>query len=280
MTLGMISAMMWVSLCGQVFNPIQDTYVFENLPDSNFGSSDTLCIRSNLSNWDYITRSLVKFDLTSISPGTPIQSAVLGLYMFSQAGSDFYVEVYRVMNPWNEMDATWNNQPQFDSTAITSLPYQGLTWWEFDVTNLAQDWIDDPGQDYGALLKFEIEQYPDSLGREAMFYSRDNTANQPYLNIQTAGIEEQCSARSSNFKISPNPFHKKGFLEFSTTRAYAVTALLYDISGRQVATILDGIIPAGYHKYEICNGDRSSGIYFLKININDDSISKRIIILE
>jgi hypothetical protein len=280
MTLGIISMMMCVSLCGQVFHPIQDSYVFENLPDTNFGSSDTLCIRSNLSNWNYITRSLVKFDLTPISPGTPIQSAVLGLYMFFQAGTDFDVEVYRLIEPWNEMGVTWNNQPQFDSTAITSLPYQGIAWWEFDITDLVQDWVDNPGQDYGALLKFAIEQYPDSFGRDAMFYSYDTTINQPYLDVQTAGIEEQICTKASTFKINPNPFHKRGFLEFSTAQDCAVTALLYDISGRQVATIFNGTIPAGYHKLEICNGDYSSGIYFLKINIGDGSVCKRFTILE
>jgi hypothetical protein len=280
MKIFIISVLMCVCLWGQVFYPIQDSYVFENLPDTNFGASDTLCIRSNVSNWGYITRTLFKFDLSPISPGTAIQSAILGLYMFNQSGVDFEVEVHCILEPWDEMGVTWNNQPQYDSSIAGILDYQGYTWWEFDITDLVQFWVDNPTLDYGALLKFETEQYLDSLGRVAMFYSRDTAFSTPYLDIQTMGINEKNCTEIGDLQIAPNPFCKTATLTFSTMQNNNMTISLYDISGRKRETIYSGILNKGCHSFLVNSRDIASGIYFLKMESPDNILFKNIIIVK
>jgi hypothetical protein len=172
----------------QSFYPTQDAYISQGNPGTNYGTQGWLITYGNP--WSLVYRTLMQFDLSCIPPGTPISSATVNLYMWDQAGTDFSVDIHRVLASWTETGVTWSNQPSFNAAVEASLPYQGYNWWHFTITALIQDWVNNPGSNCGMILRNNPEVPGDNAGRFAKFYSRDTTINRPYLQISAVGIEE------------------------------------------------------------------------------------------
>ena len=86
----------------------------------------------------------------------------------------------------------------------------------------------------------------------------------------------------------PNPFNPATTIRFivpgTDGTASHTTMEIFDISGRRVATLLDGPVPAGYRSV-IWNGtsDRgatvSSGIYFVRIQAGDVVKTKKMALI-
>ncbi|MCF7811703.1 carboxypeptidase regulatory-like domain-containing protein, partial [bacterium] len=61
----------------------------------------------------------------------------------------------------------------------------------------------------------------------------------------------------------PNPFNSTTMITYSLPEAALVSLKLYDISGREVASIVNEYRKAGLHETIICGENLSSGLYFL-----------------
>ncbi|MBZ0203072.1 MAG: T9SS type A sorting domain-containing protein [Ignavibacteria bacterium] len=71
-----------------------------------------------------------------------------------------------------------------------------------------------------------------------------------------------------NFSISqnyPNPFNPSTKIDFSIPAASKVTIKVYDISGKETATLLNSNVESGYHTVDFNASNLSSGIYFYTI---------------
>jgi len=249
----------------QIFYPDQDAYVYQYFPDNNYGDEGRLWIYSDLWYDGTIARSLIQFDLTAITPGTPIQAAMLHMYMFNQAGTDMIVELHSILQPWNEMNVTWNNQPIHDTDCVAFLPYQGYGWWHFPVTGVVQFWVNNPGLNHGLKIKQQIEQYPDSLGRAVYFYSHDTTLERPNLEVIPQNIEEQRGfAAAEAYRVYPNPAHEY-FTVCLPPGLGRYMIRLYDITGKKIKEVE---CKGGVMEKTISLTDLTPGIYFVEINGN------------
>ncbi len=77
----------------------------------------------------------------------------------------------------------------------------------------------------------------------------------------------------------PNPFNPTTTIQFSLPTALPVTMQLYDVTGRQVASIFSGKMSAGLHT-QVINGDRlATGTYFLKFSAGEKFSTVRKIVL-
>lgn len=63
----------------------------------------------------------------------------------------------------------------------------------------------------------------------------------------------------------PNPFNPSTLIRYQTASAAPVRLTVYDILGRQVATLVDGIQPPGTHEVRFDGGALSSGVYFYRL---------------
>jgi hypothetical protein len=82
----------------------------------------------------------------------------------------------------------------------------------------------------------------------------------------------------------PNPFNPTTKIKFSLKTRSHVTLRVYDVSGRLVTTLVDGVRDAGPNTIEWKGiNDRganvASGVYFYKMSTNDFSDSKKMILL-
>ncbi len=148
---------------------------------TNYGTQPDL--RTYGSSFGTVARALIELDLAALPPAVTIESAYLKVRLIAQAGSDFSIDVREVLAPWEETSVTWNNQPPFGAIEA-SLPFQGYTWWRFDVTALVQRWVDAAAAKVSVVLVQDPELFVNG-GQYAHFGAREGTDG-PYLEITVA----------------------------------------------------------------------------------------------
>jgi hypothetical protein len=84
---------------------------------------------------------------------------------------------------------------------------------------------------------------------------------------------------------SPNPFHGRASLRFGLARAGAVRLELFDLAGRRVRTLADGLLPAGTHVATWDGRDRQgnavgAGVYFVRLVTPARTFHARVVSLD
>lgn len=91
----------------------------------------------------------------------------------------------------------------------------------------------------------------------------DHNGNYEYHSLQgeVTILSPKKYSMSQNY---PNPFNPVTYINFEIPKDEYVSIVVYDISGREVATIFKGYKPAGVHTVEF-RSNLASGIYYYKI---------------
>jgi hypothetical protein len=77
----------------------------------------------------------------------------------------------------------------------------------------------------------------------------------------------------------PNPARQQGTIEYALPEKAEVTLRLYDVLGRQVATIAQGRKTAGRHRVQLEVGDLASGIYFGRLQAGEQTLTQKITVV-
>ncbi len=78
----------------------------------------------------------------------------------------------------------------------------------------------------------------------------------------------------------PNPFNPVTTITFGIPKSESVKIKVYDILGNELSTLVDNYFPAGVHKVEFNGTNLSSGTYIYRIETNNKTISKKLILLK
>jgi len=138
------------------FYPADDTFVYQESSDSNYGSYSYMRIRNNNGIWwddDNQMDVLIKFDISNIPSNLEIDSATLYLYYYDYDYNNPYpdsnLKLYKTTAYWNEDTVTWNSRPiNSIYTANLNAP-NAYGWISWEVTNDVKDFIDGTYQNYG-----------------------------------------------------------------------------------------------------------------------------------
>jgi hypothetical protein len=99
--------------------------------------------------------------------------------------------------------------------------------------------------------------------------------------VQTGSdIENDHTPLPENSLLSsayPNPFNSQTTIQYSLPVQVDVTIDIFDILGRKIAAIVEGIKPAGRHRAIWDAAGQSSGIYFYRIQAGDLVETKRML---
>jgi hypothetical protein len=181
------------------YSPSDDAFIKSSSPTSNFGSLPDIEVRPDS---DGNRRGLLRFDLSSIPPGSIITSASLYLYEEDKK-PDQVTYIYKVTTDWNENSATWdspwlNPGGDFDGSNpyASFLPNQTDCMLTIDLTDLVQEWADGE-PNYGFMLS---STGPNHIIR---YSSKENIAadQHPKLQIsytQVAGFSAASSLNSES----------------------------------------------------------------------------------
>lgn len=75
--------------------------------------------------------------------------------------------------------------------------------------------------------------------------------------------------RFALFVNYPNPFTHRTNIRFALPQPAEVTLTVYDLLGREIETVRQGLFPAGEHQVSWQAGDFASGIYFYRLQAGD-----------
>jgi hypothetical protein len=78
----------------------------------------------------------------------------------------------------------------------------------------------------------------------------------------------------------PNPFNPKTSLSFAIPTRDQVELMLYNVRGQRVATLLDLVLDPGYHVYELDAANLGSGIYFARMQYQNQAVVQKLLLLK
>jgi len=201
-----------VSICGINYalaattytcTPMEDTRLDSATPDTNYGTATTLKMVGIGAGGP--VRSIIRLNIPPFISASQIQSAYLNLYGGSSGSTSIDINIHPVTPPsrWFEKDlskpdttqfiwgATWNRYGGETATGLVwgspggdynAGAYASATivagWNSIDITSLLSNNLDTIRK-YGVLLKMQDE----ALNAFKNVNSRDNAANQPYLEL-------------------------------------------------------------------------------------------------
>ncbi len=100
--------------------------------------------------------------------------------------------------------------------------------------------------------------------------------------VSLLGVEDDLPT-PRDFSLSqnyPNPFNAQTRIDFSLDKPSRVTLEVYDILGARVATLFEGRREAGAHSLVWDASEISSGVYFARLMVGEESISRRMVLLK
>jgi phosphatidylserine/phosphatidylglycerophosphate/cardiolipin synthase-like enzyme len=97
------------------------------------------------------------------------------------------------------------------------------------------------------------------------------------------GIEEQKRDLPVSYELSqnyPNPFNPTTTFKFQLPKTGLVTVKVFDILGREAATLVNEIKPAGTYTLTWNASQVSSGVYFYRLQSQNTMLTKKMLILK
>ncbi|HOD17956.1 MAG TPA: FlgD immunoglobulin-like domain containing protein [Candidatus Cloacimonadota bacterium] len=115
----------------------------------------------------------------------------------------------------------------------------------------------------------------------------DTILNIPLVRTSVANDDNILSSEPINFGLTnyPNPFNPMTTISFITLLSGNVNLNVYNIKGQKVRTLYKGILSKGYHSF-VWNGmdakgaALSSGVYFVRVEMNDMHQSLKLIMIK
>ena len=120
-----------------------------------------------------------------------------------------------------------------------------------------------------------IKELPDSLA--IGFVRLVEGATEIDEDQQEADIPQQFDCALS---ASPNPFNPSTVLSFEMRDASFVKLTIYDIAGREVATVIDGFKNDGLHSVTFDGSDLASGIYYARLQAGEFVKTQKMVMMK
>jgi len=266
------------------FTPPHDAWVRSSSPSSNFGSSPVLSVRGS----GTTIRSYLKFSVTGVT-GT-VQSAKLRLRVTdggTSGGSVFSVSnnFAGTATPWTESALRWNNAPSVSGSALSATgAVTANTWVELDVTS--------------AITGSGTYSFAVSGGTSNQVdYSSSEGANSPQLVVVVSGSvpAETVSAPDLEAAVGPgdlalhanrpNPFRSETTIRYSLPRTMPVRLVVYDVTGRAVRTLVEGLQDAGERRTSWDGKDDrgllvGAGMYLYRLEAGGERLTRKMSLLK
>ncbi len=112
------------------------------------------------------------------------------------------------------------------------------------------------------------------------------TNSRDYLTIkisQLTGLIVNNNEIPKSFELHqnyPNPFNPKTNINFSTPKNSFVTLKVYDLTGKEIAILVNEDLNAGVYSFDFNAADLASGVYFYKLTAGDYSDVKKMTLLK
>ena len=87
---------------------------------------------------------------------------------------------------------------------------------------------------------------------------------------------DQLSIANLQLTIYPNPTNSLSVVSYQLLENTEVSIKLYDLTGREIRTLADEKEFTGKHSLEVNMSNLDKGVYFVKVTIGDNLITRKI----
>jgi hypothetical protein len=104
-----------------------------------------------------------------------------------------------------------------------------------------------------------------------------------YVSINSSGVKQSIELTPAAFVLEqnyPNPFNPSTIIRFQMPSKGWVTLKIYDIIGREVATLVNGFQETGTHDVKFDASNLPSGVYFYRIAIGKYTETKKLMLIK
>ncbi len=219
------------------------SYVSEANPDTQYSGANEIKIGSDESGQ---FETYIKFGqgLPSLNGGLFL-GAKLRLHELGQPGDFCYYcehyineqfSIHKIQQSWNANELTWTNKPQLSESPVINktdfIPVKGpyFTW---DVSNLVQEWYQNPGTDFGLAIKNSVP-HTGTLRSFTTLHSTLSTV--PVLQVRYSPKPQKPSAIAHGFQNTSKGTVNLQWYSVPEAKGYRV----YLYNGKAYEQIYDG----------------------------------------
>ena len=97
------------------------------------------------------------------------------------------------------------------------------------------------------------------------------------------GIDDEFAGLPEEFNLYqnyPNPFNPSTIIKYALPEASRVSLTMYNIRGREVALLINGNMPAGFHEVTWDASNFASGVYIYRLQAEDFVQTKKMVLLK
>jgi hypothetical protein len=178
-------------------------------------------------------------------------------------------DIFRVMTSTN-CGVSWTTRQTRSGSTLKSVPPQATVF----TPTLPSHWVIDSLNLSGlASFKNVIIKFQFTCGKGNNIYIDDINITSAFL----TGVENEV-ANNIDFNIYPNPMETTSTVGFNLIDKSNVSAYVYDILGKEVFRLFDNQqLSGGEHKYSLNTSGMNSGIYFVKLMVNDELFVRKVV---
>lgn len=154
-------------------------------------------------------------------------------------------------------------------SVIDSLIYDDVSPWPTEADGL------------GASLELTDPVSDNSLGKNWKASSGHGTPGK--VNSVRTSLHEKKNSIPENFILYqnyPNPFNPTTKIKFTLPNRSLTKLIVYNTLGKEVATIVNSVLDAGYHEINFTAKNYPSGVYFYRIQAGNFIQSKKMILMK
>jgi len=105
----------------------------------------------------------------------------------------------------------------------------------------------------------------------------ENVLYDPWLT--ELGIESSSPSFPLRLSVFPNPFSSNAVAFFELPGSGLVTIQVFDLSGRLIEQVIDSMLETGNQAIELDGSEWSPGIYLIRLNAGNHTVSHRCILV-
>ena len=264
---------------------VEDATVSSLDPTANYGDNpDLIALPWSANEFDFVLRSMLRFDLPELAEGEELVEARLSLFATSGSTNPGHLGfndalVTRIDGDWDPTTINWDNQPPVVTSNALFLPRSDGPTQDFvglDVTELVRDLMAETGSTNNGL---RIQLQSESIFRSINFASSDHADPDRHprltLSISKPGSTGVATAdlNAISAKYGPNPLQDQLSLTLQLPRADHLSLLVYDLAGKEVASLDLGKQPAGLIDLVLPSSDWPTGPLMFRLSSEDGRLS-------
>ncbi|MCB2211045.1 T9SS type A sorting domain-containing protein [bacterium] len=130
-----------------------------------------------------------------------------------------------------------------------------------------------------------VRNYPLHRDSTDFYQDPDDWTTYPddgFFGLTSVGEKNQ-SLTPDQFELQqnyPNPFNPSTQIAFNLSSPGKVKLAVYDVLGREVATLVNRGMSAGAHSVNFYAGDLASGVYFYKLSSGDQAVTRKMVLMK